>query len=298
MSHNGKRKKAKYAPPSNRWAKRGISYNGPSTRTGHHRQNRGTAILTFLGIGIAMIAVVGLVLMIIAVQGSRVASASGGGPPGPTPPGRHVCGTTGEPACPPDDLGWVAITSESPGAVSAAIAKSEHFTMMQSHYNYASLDIPALVHSFGPHTGSQYYDDDHWVVSVRDASSREVGVFDFVYDRANHRLRFSSFGALGEMNPNAHQAFPSLSADMAVAQLKSQRKLGVQPGKQPELIFFPINPRWRDLTSPVHNWRGGGEAPTDPMWHIVGSDGHDYFVGVDLHTYVLANLPFAPGGQP
>jgi hypothetical protein len=245
-----------------------------------------------------MIAVVGLVLMIIAIQGSRVASASGGGPPGPTPPGRHVCGTAGEPACPPDDLDWVSITSESPGAVAAAIGKSEHFTMMQSHYNYASLDIPALVRSFGPHTGIQYYDDDHWVVSVRDTSSREVGVFDFVYDRANHRLRFSSFSALGEMNPSAHQAFPYISADMAVAQLKSQRKLGVQPGKQPELIFFAIDPRWRDLTSPVHLWKGGGEAPMDPMWHLVGSDGRDYFVGVDLHAYVLTNLPFAPGGQP
>jgi hypothetical protein len=182
--------------------------------------------------------------------------------------------------------------------VAAAIAQSEHFTMMQSHYTYASLDIPARVHAFGPRTGSQYYDDDHWVVSVRDTSSREVGVFDFVYDRANHRLRFSSFGALGAMNLNTHQAFPYISADMAVAQLKSQRKLGAQPGKQPELIFFPIDPRWRDLTSSVHNWRGGGEAPTDPMWHLVGADGHDYFVGVDRYTYVLADLPFAPGGQP
>jgi hypothetical protein len=36
----------------------------------------------------------------------------------------------------------------------------------------------------------------------------------------------------------------------------------------------------------------------DPMCNLVGSDGHDYFVVVDVHTCVLANLPFAPGGQP
>jgi hypothetical protein len=170
--------------------------------------------------------------------------------------------------------------------------------MMQSHYNYASLDTPVLVHSYGPHTGSQYYDDDHWVVSVRETSGRGVGVFDFVYDRANHRLRFSSFGALGEQNPYAYQAFPYISTDMAGVQLKSQRNLSVQPGKQPELIFFPIDPRWRDRASPVHRWRGGGEAPMDPMWHLVGSDGHAYFLGVDLQIYVQAEMPMAPGGQP
>jgi len=253
---------------------------------------------TFFGIAIIFTLFLGVALIVIIGQGRNTASASGGGPPGSSPAPRHVCGTAGEPACPPDDLDWVSITSESPGVVAAAIARSEHFSMMKGRYNYASLDTPALVKAYGPHTGIQYYDDDHWVVSVQNASSQEVGIFDFVYDRANHRLRFSSFGALGLKNPYIHQAFPYISATMAVAQLKSERNLGVLFGKQPELIFFPIDPHWRDLSSPAHLWKGGGDAPTNPMWHLVGTDGHDYFVGGDLHTYTHDKLPFAPGGQP
>jgi len=67
--------------------------------------------------------------------------------------------------------------------------------------------------------------------------------------------------------------------------------------KQPELVFFPIDPQWRDPNSPKHGWSGGGDSPMDPMWHLVGVDGRDYFVGVDMRVYDAASLPLAPA-QP
>ncbi len=34
----------------------------------------------------------------------------------------------------------------------------------------------------------------------------------------------------------------------------------------------------------------------NPMWYVVGADGHDYFLGEDLHIYKHTDLPIA--GQP
>jgi len=35
----------------------------------------------------------------------------------------------------------------------------------------------------------------------------------------------------------------------------------------------------------------------NPMWHLVGSDAHNYFVGNNLNVYVRQDLPIA-SGQP
>jgi hypothetical protein len=167
---------------------------------------------------------------------------------------------------------------------------------LQSRYGYTALDLPTLVHAFGAHTGIGYYDDDHWVVSVRNASGRECGIFDFVYDRANHRIRFSSFGLILPQDPRSTKPFPYISPASAMAELQSERKLAPLSGAQPELVFFPIDPRYRDPSSPV-KWFGGGEAPDDPTWLIVGSDGQSYFVGHDMRVHSLQEVPIAVG-QP
>jgi hypothetical protein len=168
---------------------------------------------------------------------------------------------------------------------------------MQGQFGFIGLDIPALVHSYGAHTGDSYYDDDHWVVSVRNASGMRCGIFDFVYDAAHQRMRFSSYGVLTPQDPHSGQAFPYLSETVAVAHLQSQRRLSVMAGSSPELIFFPIDPRFPYLSSPAHRWAGGGNSAMNPIWHIVGSDGHDYFVGADLNVHTRADLPIAIG-QP
>lgn len=265
----------------------------------------GRAIATCFGIGLTLLMILGLTLMFIIGHGGSVASASGGGSSAVTYSGygslNHVkgpCGNTpSQPACPTPDPGWFAVASASPAAVSVAIAGSGTFVSMQSRYGYKTLDTPVLVHAYAAHTGIAYYDDAHWVVSVRNAAGRESGIFDFLYDWVNQRLSFSAFGLITPQDPHSRQAFPYTSSSIAIAKLLSQRGLGVKPGTQPALMFFPIDPNFPNLSSPVHNWAGGGNSPMNPMWHLIGTDGHDYFVGIDLHVYVQKDLPIA-NGQP
>jgi hypothetical protein len=164
---------------------------------------------------------------------------------------------------------------------------------MQVQFGYVGLDIPALIHSYGAHTGNSYYDDDHWVVSVRNAMGMRCGIFDFVYDRAHQRMRFSSYGVITSLNPHATIAFPYTPSPVAVTKLGDQGRLSMKTGTQPELIFFPIDPNFPGLASPVHKWVSGGNSAMDPMWRIVGSDGQDYFVGADLIVHGQNELPIA-----
>ncbi|GAC1349235.1 MAG: hypothetical protein NVSMB27_20440 [Ktedonobacteraceae bacterium] len=177
--------------------------------------------------------------------------------------------------------------------IAVAITQSKIFSSMQSQYSYVAIDTPTLVHAYNIHTGNSYYDDDHYVVTVRDAAGMRNGIFDFVYDRAHQRMRFSSYGVITAIDPHAQLAFPFTSSSIATTQLRSKRGLGVKAGTQPELMFFPIDPSFPVLTSPVHNWAGGGNSAMNPIWHIVGTDGQHYFVGVDLGVYVTIDLPIA-----
>ncbi len=208
----------------------------------------------FLASATAFILVLCVAFMMVAAQKGNVVNASGGPHPGPGPTRSYkgFCGNPGQPTCPSPDPRWFSITSESPQAVAVAITNSKDFGMLKARYGNSLLDTPVLIHSFGPRTGIEWYDDDHWVVSARNGAGKEVGLFDFVYDRSHQRLRFSSFAVLGSQDPHAYQAFPYISTTMAAAQLKNQRKLNLLAGTQPELIFFAINPSWRDLVvSPV-----------------------------------------------
>lgn len=242
---------------------------------------------------VAGVAAVGVVLVALAAPGGI--SAAGGGTSSTTLHTKQLagCGSQGQPSC-PIDPGWVSVSAESPGVIAQAMALSPAFGSMQSHFGVMTLDIPVLVHATNLHTGIEYYDDDHWVVSVRDGAGVESGIFDFVYDRAHQRIRMAAFAKLTSGDPRSHQAFPYTSVGLATARLQSVRGVVPSATSQPELVFFPIDPQWRDPHSPKHSWSGGGDSPMDPMWHLVGADGHEYFVGVDMHVYDTVNLPLAP----
>lgn len=275
----------------------------PTAASGSERSSKSLAA-TLSGIGLLAILILGFVfIVVIGHSRSATVTASGGGS-GKVPSGygslnhaKGPCGNTGQAACPATQADWFPVASESPSAVAAAITSSSEYLSMQAQYSYTAMDSPALIHAYSAHTGIAYYDNDHWVVSVRNAAGLRCGVFDFVYDRANHRLRFSSYGVITASDPHARQAFPYVSSTQAVSVLQSERKLGVKSGSQPELIFFPIDPSFPVLTSPVHKWAGGGNSPMNPMWYMVGIDGHSYFVGVDQHVHNQSELPIAKG-QP
>jgi hypothetical protein len=271
--------------------------------THNSRSTSGSILATIFGIGLALVVVLGFVLIGIIGHEKGTATASGGGP-GTVPTGygslnhpKGPCGNAGQAACPQAQPNWFPIASGSIASVAAAITGSNDFLSMQAQFGYASLDTPALVHAYDAHTGIAYYDSDHWVVSVRNAAGLRCGIFDFVYDPTHQRLRFSSYGVITSTDPHAQQAFPYISSSKAIAVLNSERKLGVKTGMQPELIFFPIDPNFPNLSSPVHKWAGGGNSPMAPMWYIVGSDGSSYFIGTDLHSHTQSQLPIAKG-QP
>lgn len=212
----------------------------------------------------------------------------------------HVKGWCGnnanQVACPAAGTSdWFSVSSETSAALTSAISGSNSFRSMMNRYGYQALDTPTLVHAMFAHTGISYYDDDHWVVSVRNAAGQRVGVFDFIYDRANHRMSFSAFGVVTPIDPHAQMAFPYTALSVASAALQKQRHLALMANSSAELVFIPIDPNFRNLNSPVHLWSGGGDSPMDPMWSLIGADGQEYFVGVDQNVYTQANLPLAQG---
>lgn len=252
---------------------------------------RSKRIITGIGVVLVLVLCTVLVVLVVNVNASNKP---------PTLPLSHLatkvrgtCGNAGQPTCPVDP-GWFSIAAESSSAVMASITSgSREFEMLKGQFGYVSMDTPILVHHYGPHTGIDYFDDGHWVVSVRNNAGQRCGIFDFVYDRTLHRMRFSAFAQLMPGDARGPYAFPYISLQKAIGQLLLQRHITVMLGRQPELIFFPIDPEWRDPHSPVHNWTGSGQSPMEPMWHLVGSDGHDYFMGADLHIHIASDLPIA-----
>jgi hypothetical protein len=266
------------------------------------RQARGGKLTMLFSIALGMGILVGLILMVMIGHGGSTATASGGGPGVPVGYGslnhpKGPCGNTGQSSCASPNPDWFAIGSETPAAAAAVIAGSKDFLGIAAQHGCSLLDTPALVYSFGARTGMDYYDDDHWVVSVRDSTGMRCGLADFVYDRAHKRMRFSSFGVLTPQDPHSRQVFPYVSSPVAVAQLQNQHKLAPLSGTVEKLIFFPIDPSFPYLNSPAHKWAGGGNSAMNPMWYIVGADGRGYFLGEDMHIYKQTDLPIAKG-QP
>src|SRR2546421_8848497 len=195
------------------------------------RENRARVLAVTCGLGLAVAVVLGLALMVFIGHGGNVVSASGGGPSsgsagyGSLNHPKGPCGNAGQASCAPADPGWFTVTSASPTAMTSAIVNSRNFASIQGQFGYVALDTPALVHAFDAHTGNSYYDDDHWVVTVRNASGMRCGIFDFVYDRAHQRMRFSSYGVITPLDPRARLAFPYTSSPAAMTKLEGQRGL-------------------------------------------------------------------------
>ncbi|MBV9613844.1 MAG: hypothetical protein JO031_00140 [Ktedonobacteraceae bacterium] len=194
------------------------------------------------------------------------------------------CGQQGQPVCrsSPD---WLSAASEQPGEIAHVITSSPEYAMLQKRAGYAMLDTPTLIHPLNAHTGISYYDLDHWVASARSTTGVRVGLFDFVYDSTAKRLRFASFGVITPGDARAHMAFPYVMGTQVLAKLQHQSGVHVMATSRPELVFFLIDPRYRNLNSHKYRWDGGGDSPMNPLWHVTGAAGSDYFVGLDLHTY-------------
>ncbi len=212
----------------------------PDTHGSH--SGSGSIIATIAGVALALLVVAGFVLIGIIGHGKGTATASGGGS-GTVPVGygslnhpKGPCGNAGQAACTAAQPNWFSTSSASAAAVAAAIAGSSDYLSMQAQYGYVTLDTPALVHAYAAHTGIAYYDSDHWVVSVRNAAGMRCGLFDFVYDAAHQRLRFSSYGVITAADPHAQQAFLTVSGHSGAEQ---RAQAGRQNGNAAGINLFP-----------------------------------------------------------
>ncbi len=244
-------------------------------------------------LGSALLLVIALVLII---SWTSSANASGGKPTDGVAVGngslnhpKGWCGNgNGQAACSPASPEWTLITANN---TASAIAANSNFASMRNQYGYTVLDTPTLVHAYQAHTGQDYYDNDHLVVTVKNAAGLRCGIFDFVYDSTHTHIRFSSFGVITALDPHSQLAFPYVSSLQAQSVVHTQLHMDLLVGRQPELIFFPIDASYTNRTSPIHAWAGGGNSAMNPMWYVVGSDAQNYFIGSDLHAHVQQELP-------
>ena len=234
--------------------------------------------------------VVGIILLcalvLVCGVGKSRASTNVSLPPGPGSlnHAKGWCGQHGQPAC-RSNPGWLSAPSEQPGKIVHVMMSSPEYAMLQKRAGYATLDTPVRVYSLHINTGIAYYDMDHWVASARSKTGTRVGLFDFVYDAAYKRLRFASFGVISPGDVHAHMAFPYVMGTQVLAKLQRLPGIHLLTVSQPKLVFFQIDPRYRDLSSNKYRWYGGGDSPLNPLWYVAGGAGNAYFVDPNLHTY-------------
>jgi hypothetical protein len=250
-----------------------------------------SALIVSVGVVACLIATVSFIR---APQTAKAGPASGVTYVGTHSPKPAPCDAPGFPACPAIDPGWTPLNAGTASAVATAITGSGMFATMSAHHGGKTLDLPVLVRTLTSGTGYDYYDDDHWVVSVRDADNHEVGIYDYVYDRANQRIRFASYTIVRPGSPRYDKPFPYVSASSAAARLQSERGVGARASGQADLVFFPIDSTQYGPGAP-HQWYGGGESPVTAMWRIPGTDNVNYFVGQDNHVYDFKDLPMKRG---
>jgi hypothetical protein len=204
------------------------------------------------------------------------------------------CGVDGKPDCPAPDPGWISVTDNTPGAAARAIVGSGMFASIKTTHGIHALDLPARVHTLATPSGYDYYDDDHWVVSVRDKANKQVGIFDFVYDSANQRVRFASYGILRPGDTRYGHAFPTTQPTAVLQRLQTERGLSAKAGAQADLVFFPPDQQ-RFGAQAKQPWGAGGSSPLDAIWQVPGANGVNYYVGSDQHVYELKDLPIGSG---
>jgi hypothetical protein len=248
-----------------------------------------------------------LICALTVVSGVIVASTGIGLTPPRTPgkvakSGQYVsgkkgfshCGDPGYPACPPAPYTWVAVVSESPPDVIAALKAAPDFmspvvaASAQADSSY-TFDAPVLVLPATTGGGAL----PHLIVRAAIQGVRYV-TYDLDYDRAHHLIRISGIGIQVPSDPNYNKPFPWLqvTAQQATATLQQQGRIALATSSAPELVYFTPP----DIVPGTQfTWTGGGTSPANPMWRLKGTDGHYHFVGVDGHLYQYNQLPVAPG---
>lgn len=249
----------------------------------------GAGILA-LAVGVVVVAFAGVEVFghQAAVRSLRLATPG----PTPTPSGRGViqptCGVPGKPACPTPDPGWIALASNSSGAVLAAIRQTWIFNIDLSDggdhiHDLSHLGTPLLVRGLAP-PGMTIA--DYYVLPIMDAHGFITDIGQFELNATHTALRFTAITSFDGRYPVVRQ-----SPSAAVTAVKVQRHVAMRANTQPYLVFFPIDAY--DLETGKVVWKAGGLWPGEPLWLVPGSDGQNYLYGNDGKVYAQREIPMS-----
>lgn len=214
-------------------------------------------------------------------------------------PDQSFGNTTTQPGNSTPHPSWVGIKStQSSDIIAAARATTTFQTVLASQtplgnaLRTGTLGTPVLVRAYRPTPGML----DTWVIPVlRGSDAQVVALLDFAYDKAQKRVRATSFaGPFAPGDPAYGQPFPRLTMQEALNQMQSKRHISAMASAQPQLIYFPIDLDKTTGPNATIHWTGGGQFADAAIWLIPGSDAKDYLAGNDGQVYTADQLPLSP----
>jgi len=241
--------------------------------------------------------VITLLAVAFAFNRSPITSASGspsGTPTAQTPfpdisKAQRTCGFPGLPACPESQIQWIPLASQAPGDVMAAAKTSRLFGINTGGRgdtpSLAHLGTPQLVRalvSAGAPSVPDYFD-----LPILDTNGTIIGVVLCELNQSHSAIAVVAIIQYGRSRSSG--ALAEVSMQQAVTDVASQHAVTLRAGAQPQLVYFPFN--FNAQETGKLNWVAGGESPDDPVWDIPGADGKDHIVGSDGHVYYVNDLP-------
>lgn len=247
---------------------------------------------------------VALIMMVIALVGAFSASFAffSSGPshariiPGPTATGAAygvitvTCGALGKPPCPTPMPEWVALATDTPEGVLAAIHQTPLFMVTRNdggdHADLSRLGTPVFVRvSLVPGWLSAPMPTDYYAVPILNAGGQATDVACAELNVAHTELRV---GSIQSIQPAPNGVLTLRTADQAVAAVQAQRHTDVRATAHPYLTALPFDGSLLDQRRKIP--LVGGEWITQPIWLVPAADGQDYVVGDDGHVYSLKEL--------
>lgn len=188
---------------------------------------------------------------------------------------------------------WIALKSQAPGDIIAAVRQSTLFTVNRSDNGDHLKDLsrvgtPQLVTELRVKAGGK--GADCYVVPILNASGATVGAA-VAWLNNTHTAVYVGYIRSYDV-PLARWTGTLPSADQAAAIVQTRHHTPLRAHAQPQLVYFPFDFQGQ-RTGRVH-WNAGGQGPDTPIWLVPGADGQDHLVGTDGQAYYLSQLPISP----
>ena len=268
-----------------------------SERNNQRIRGNGSALRTLWHVApfitIAAIAVV-IMVVVVAAGGrivSTVAGQGGGGRSVAPALAQHPCGFPGKPACPTAQKQWIPLPSTSSADVVAAARRSDFFginsagkgdTPSLAHLGDAQLVLAMRGAGVDPSAAPNYFD-----IPILTATNAPLGVVLCEVNSTNSAIAVVAIVQYAQ--PRATGALARLDQGTALAALTAQHHTTLRAGAQAQLVYLPTVAMAQQTGRII--WVAGGASPDDPIWAFPGADGQQHVVGDDGHVYFVSELP-------